>query len=71
MLSRLIRTRCMRPLLAQTPNRFFSDESAVQATEEVDSQSRTDVGFNNRVGADQEFNENKHGYVLTFPWNFE
>jgi hypothetical protein len=27
--------------------------------------------LNLRVGADQEFNEKKHGYVLTFPWNFE
>jgi hypothetical protein len=23
------------------------------------------------VGADTEFSESKHGYVLTFPWNFE
>jgi len=26
--------------------------------------------LNKRFGADTEFNQNKHGYVLTFPWNF-
>ena len=27
--------------------------------------------LNERVGADLSFNENKHAYVLQFPWNFE
>ena len=27
--------------------------------------------YNFKVGADQTFNEKKHAYVLTFPWNFE
>jgi hypothetical protein len=26
--------------------------------------------LNARVGADETFNERKHAYVLTFPWNY-
>jgi len=51
--------------------RHFSAGS-VQATETQTQAEDTSIeAINKRVGADMTFNENKHGYVLAFPWNFE
>jgi hypothetical protein len=36
-----------------------------EETTEVDIEQR-----NKRLGVDMKFNEQKHAYVLTFPWNF-
>lgn len=66
----------MRPLsvaqksFVNQPRRFFNADVVATETPEQ-SQDRTVSEFNERVGADQTFNENKHSYVLTFPWNFE
>lgn len=49
--------------------RMFSEGTQVQATQEDTGPS--DVSINQRVGADEQFDEQKHAYVLTFPWNFE
>lgn len=61
--------RGLRPLVAST--RFFSAD-AVTATETEQQTEETSIeALNQRVGADQSFNEKKHAYVLQFPWNFE
>ena len=71
MLSRIASrtTRLNRMIMAQQPRFQFSD--AVQATEETPAQERSVAEHNRLVGADSTFNEQKHGYVLAFPWNFE
>jgi hypothetical protein len=51
--------------------RMFSDSAQVQATQEESTGDVTDISLNKRVGADEQFDEQKHAYVLTFPWNFE
>lgn len=49
------------------PMRMFS-ELEVKKTEEaaIDIDQR-----NKRLGVDMKFSEQKHAYVLTFPWNFQ
>jgi len=49
--------------------RAFSDAPAVQG-EEAESEVQQELPLNQRVGADDVFSENKHAYVLTFPWNY-
>lgn len=49
--------------------RMFSD-AQVQATEQPEEDFKG-LSLNQRVGADEHFDEQKHAYVLTFPWNFE
>ena len=56
-------------MVAQHYQRFSSQ--AVQTTEEEAPEQRSVTEHNRIVGADIAFNEQKHGYVLTFPWNFE
>ena len=49
------------------PKRGFADAALQQAkTTEGDSIE----AMNNRIGVDTQFSEQKHAYVLTFPWNF-
>ncbi len=68
MLSRAFRvSRPFRQLVRMQP-RFFSSE--VAATQEQQSGYVDILDHNKAVGADMEFNEKKHGYVLTFPWNY-
>lgn len=46
--------------------------SSVQAPEQASQAEETSIeAHNKRVGADIVFSEQKHGYVLTFPWNFQ
>ena len=56
--------------LAPFAFRGFSDASAVMsqdgAGDEVDTRDE-----NARLGVDVEFSQQKHAYVLTFPWNFD
>ena len=51
-------------------SRGFSDASAVMSQDgtgdEVDLRDE-----NARLGVDTEFSQQKHAYVLTFPWNFD
>ena len=55
--------------LAQVACRQFSDAAAVMSQQddgEVDTRDE-----NARLGVDTEFSQQKHAYVLTFPWNFD
>ena len=56
--------------LAPFAFRGFSDASAVMSQDgtgdEVDTRDE-----NARLGVDVEFSQQKHAYVLTFPWNFD
>ncbi len=52
-------------LRAPTPRLFSSDVSVKAEESAVDFESHQ-----KRVGADMEFSSTKHGYVLSFPWNF-
>ena len=61
--------RCQQALVSQNAGRRYFSAGEVQAPEEPQESSLADI--NTRVGADNTFDENKHGYVLTFPWNFE
>jgi len=49
--------------------RFFSADVAVN--QEADGEVVEERSLNERVGADDVFSEQKHAYVLTFPWNFD
>lgn len=54
--------------LMQTKPRFFSE-----AVAEVQQEEPKEVDLATRrkeLGIDTEFSEAKHGYILTFPWNF-
>ena len=66
MLTRLNRSSALRSLVAR---KAFST-AEVAATEQP-AEERSIEEHNRRVGADVAFSESKHGYVLTFPWNFE
>ena len=63
-------SRRVLPLVAaktQLPFRSFAAEIELKKKEEsaVDIDQR-----NKRLGVDTVFSEQKHAYVLTFPWNF-
>lgn len=49
------------------PQRSFADSLEVKQQEDkqldIDSERK-------RIGVDMQFSEQKHAYVLTFPWNF-
>jgi hypothetical protein len=49
------------------PRRFYATEIEIKKQEQnaVDIDQR-----NKKLGVDMAFNEQKHAYVLTFPWNF-
>ena len=49
----------------------FSDSQVQKTADETAESGVQDLSLNKRVGADSEFDEQKHAYVLTFPWNFE
>ena len=49
----------------QIPQRMFSD-AVLQKTDENE-----DMSIDQTMGVDETFDEEKHAYVLTFPWNFE
>lgn len=53
--------------LVRTQPRCFSQAVEVKQEEaqEIDIETRR-----KNMGVDTEFSEQKHGYVLTFPWNF-
>ena len=63
------------PKLASVPARSFCQAEVEEVTEEDKLQSMTEeerlVYTSQKFGADLAFNENKHGYILEFPWNFE
>lgn len=55
--------------MMMTPMRTFATELEIKKPEE---QSAVDVEQRNkRLGIDMKFSEQKHAYVLTFPWNFQ
>ena len=56
--------------LAVQQRRLFSTSVTAQETD-APKQETSIEAHNSRVGADIVFSEQKHGYVLTFPWNFE
>lgn len=49
----------------------FSSQAVTTTEEDYTKEERSISEHNKAVGADITFNEQKHGYVLTFPWNFE
>ena len=55
--------------LLKNASRAFSDAPVVQG-EEGESEIQQEVPLNQRVGADDVFSQQKHAYVLTFPWNY-
>lgn len=63
-------SRRVLPLVAaktQIPFRSFATDIELKKKEE----SAVDVDQRNkRLGVDTVFSEQKHAYVLTFPWNF-
>ena len=75
MLSRITRLSSTRMALQRrsvvfVPKYNFSSE--VQATESEQPQQERSISEHNKiVGADTSFNQQKHGYILSFPWNFE
>jgi hypothetical protein len=70
MLSRISRLSQSRAVITRfAAVRTFSTQ-AVQTTQSP-VENRSVEEHNRLVGADVAFNEQKHGYVLTFPWNFE
>jgi hypothetical protein len=53
--------------LQNVPRRFFATEIELKKKEEAG----VDLNDKNRkIGVDMTFSEQKHAYVLTFPWNF-
>lgn len=48
--------------------RFFSADIQVQKENDAELESPEQMWA--RIGADQKFDQQKHAYVLTFPWNF-
>ena len=50
-------------------NKRHFTEGAVATQEEPKEESLADV--NARIGVDTTFSNQKHAYVLTFPWNFD
>lgn len=48
--------------------RRFSDAVVSQQQEESEIDTADE---NTRLGVDVEFSQQKHAYVLTFPWNFD
>ena len=69
MLSRILQKQARNKLMVAQRMRYFSSD--VTATEEAPKQQTSVEEHNKNVGADITFSEQKHGYVLTFPWNFE
>jgi hypothetical protein len=67
-ISRLHTARTRMMAVTQLPKFNFSD--AVASTEQA-PQERSIEEHQRVVGADVAFNDQKHGYVLSFPWNFE
>ena len=57
----------MASRVARVAQRSFAAEVEVKKPEpkEVDLEA-----LNKKLGVDTKFNESKHAYVLTFPWNF-
>ena len=56
----------IKPLpMVHLPQRVFS-EAVLQRTDDAE-----DMSIDQTMGVDDEFDEEKHAYVLTFPWNFE
>jgi len=49
--------------------RLFSADVAVN--QDSEGEVVEERSLNERVGADDVFSEQKHAYVLTFPWNFD
>lgn len=61
------RTSAQAPKFFNAPQRSFATQLEVKKEEE----SRLEVdNMNQRIGIDMAFSEQKHAYVLTFPWNF-
>jgi len=56
--------------LMQTSVRRFSD--AVVSQQQQETGGDLDLASENaRLGVDTEFEQQKHAYVLTFPWGFD
>ena len=70
MLSRISRLSQSRAVVGRLVAMQRFSTQAVQTTEKP-AENRSIEEHNRLVGADIAFNEQKHGYVLTFPWNFE
>lgn len=55
------------PKFFTMPRRFFASEMEVQKKQEQSVDLDTQM---KKIGVDLQFSEQKHAYVLTFPWNF-
>ncbi len=63
-------SRRVLPRLAVAPaSRVFSTATGIEVKQKDESQVDID-STNKRLGVDTVFSEQKHAYVLTFPWNF-
>jgi hypothetical protein len=57
-----------RSLQSQSlPRRFFATELELKQKEDTAIEIEQK---NKKLGVDMAFSEQKHAYVLTFPWNF-
>ena len=58
-------------LLRQAPRRSFAAQAAEVQVKKPEKSAELDIEVRNKkIGVDMKFNEQKHAYVLTFPWNF-
>ena len=61
-------------LLSRQQNARMFSTTSVTSTEQAEEKSMAERTVEEQmalVGADGEFSQNKHGYVLAFPWNFD
>ena len=58
------------PAIMGFPVRTFSDAAVV--SKQAEAGGEVDIASENaRLGIDTEFSQQKHAYVLAFPWNFD
>lgn len=59
----------MQPL-SYVPARTFADAAVDLREPEGGQEGLEAVSHEDRIGADRTFDDQKHAYVLTFPWNY-
>ena len=59
----------MNPLIAHARRNYSAEGAVATKEEEATEESLADV--NARLGVDTTFSNQKHAYVLTFPWAFD
>ncbi len=64
----LFQTKIAANAMIRTQTRMFADVSVVKDSQA--DQVESIEAKNARLGVDSKFDQQKHAYVLTFPWNF-